>query len=73
MLPFPGPLSTINQYSIDQKTGGLTFIGAVEMPRNKPPGSRPGSTKLKTPVEARDASLHRQWISTGSHTPDEPR
>ena len=38
MLPFPGPLSTINQYSIDQRTGGLTFIGAVEMPRNTTSG-----------------------------------
>ena len=39
MIPLPGgPLSTINQYSIDQKTGGLTFIGAVEMPRNTTSG-----------------------------------
>ena len=38
MLPFAGPLSTINQYSIDQRTGGLTFIGAVEMPRNTSSG-----------------------------------
>ena len=38
MLPFAGPLSTINQYSIDQRTGGLTFIGAVEMPRNTTSG-----------------------------------
>ena len=38
MIPVPGPLSTINQYSIDQKTGGLTFIGAVEMPQNSTSG-----------------------------------
>jgi 6-phosphogluconolactonase (cycloisomerase 2 family) len=38
MIPFAGPLSTINQYSIDQRTGGLTFIGAVEMPRNSTSG-----------------------------------
>ena len=38
MLPFDGPLSTINQYSIDPKTGGLTFIGAVDMPRNTTSG-----------------------------------
>ena len=38
MIPFAGPLSTINQYSIDQRTGGLTFVGAVEMPRNSTSG-----------------------------------
>jgi 6-phosphogluconolactonase (cycloisomerase 2 family) len=38
MLPFAGPLSTINQYSVDQKTGALTFIGSVEMPRNNTSG-----------------------------------
>ena len=38
MIPVPGALSTINQYSIDQKTGALTFIGAVDMPRNSTSG-----------------------------------
>ena len=38
MVPFGGPLSTINQYSIDPGTGGLTFIGVVEMPRNTTSG-----------------------------------
>ena len=38
MIPEPGALSTINQYSIDQKTGALTFIGAVSMPRNDTSG-----------------------------------
>jgi hypothetical protein len=38
LLPFAGPLSTINQYSIDQRTGALTFIGAIDMPRNTTSG-----------------------------------
>jgi 6-phosphogluconolactonase len=38
MIPVMGPLSTINQYSIDQSTGGLTFIGSIDMPRNSTSG-----------------------------------
>ena len=38
MIPVMGPLSTINQYSIDQRTGGLTFVGSIDMPRNSTSG-----------------------------------
>jgi 6-phosphogluconolactonase len=33
-----GPLSTINQFSVDPATGRLTLIGVIEMPRNTTSG-----------------------------------